>query len=137
MQSAFMLTDETQQLSNYHLTHNGKQEHIRATLISNDKQQTQQIINGQGDGALSAFCDAIKNHFGFQLEIVHYHQHAIGSGTGASAMGYVQVKINDKRYCGIAKNRDVMSANLNAILVCVKQALDDVAFKHSNQALSS
>jgi 2-isopropylmalate synthase len=137
IQSAFMLTDETQQLSNYHLTHNGKQEHIRATLISNDKQQTQQIINGQGDGALSAFCDAIKNHFGFQLEIVHYHQHAIGSGTGASAMGYVQVKINDKRYCGIAKNRDVMSANLNAILVCVKQALDDVAFKHSSQALSS
>ena len=137
IQSAFMLTDETQQLSNYHLTHNGKQEHIRATLISNDKQQTQQIINGQGDGALSAFCDAIKNYFGFQLEIVHYHQHAIGSGTGASAMGYVQVKINDKRYCGIAKNRDVMSANLNAILVCVKQALDDVAFKHSSQALSS
>jgi 2-isopropylmalate synthase len=137
IQSAFMHTDETQQLSNYHLTHNGKQEHIRATLISNDKQQTQQIINGQGDGALSAFCDAIKNHFGFQLEIVHYHQHAIGSGTGASAMGYVQVKINDKRYCGIAKNRDVMSANLNAILVCVKQALDDGAFKHSSQALSS
>jgi 2-isopropylmalate synthase len=137
IQSAFMHTDETQQLSNYHLTHNGKQEHIRATLISNDKQQTQQIINGQGDGALSAFCDAIKNHFGFQLEIVHYHQHAIGSGTGASAMGYVQVKINDKRYCGIAKNRDVMSANLNAILVCVKQALDDAAFKHSSQALSS
>jgi 2-isopropylmalate synthase len=137
IQSAFMHTDETQQLGNYHLTHNGKQEHIRATLISNDKQQTQQIINGQGDGALSAFCDAIKNHFGFQLEIVHYHQHAIGSGTGASAMGYVQVKINDKRYCGIAKNRDVMSANLNAILVCVKQALDDAAFKHSSQALSS
>jgi 2-isopropylmalate synthase len=137
IQSAFMHTDETQQLSNYHLTHNGRQEHIRATLISNDKQQTQQIINGQGDGALSAFCDAIKNHFGFQLEIVHYHQHAIGSGTGASAMGYVQVKINDKRYCGIAKNRDVMSANLNAILVCVKQALDDAAFKHSSQALSS
>ncbi len=136
IQSAFMHTDETQQLSNYHLTHNGKQEHIRATLISNDKQQTQQIINGQGDGALSAFCDAIKNYFGFQLEIVHYHQHAIGSGTGASAMGYVQVKINDKRYCGIAKNRDVMSANLNAILVCVKQALDDAAFKRSSQALS-
>ena len=137
IQSAFMHTDETQQLGNYHLTHNGKQEHIRATLISNDKQQTQQIINGQGDGALSAFCDAIKSHFGFHLEIVHYHQHAIGSGTGASAMGYVQVKINDKRYCGIAKNRDVMSANLNAILVCVKQALDGAAFKHSSQALSS
>jgi 2-isopropylmalate synthase len=136
IQSAFMHTDETQQLSNYHLTHNGKQEHIRATLISNDKQQTQQTINGQGDGALSAFCNAIKNHFGFQLEIVHYHQHAIGSGTGASAMGYVQVKINNKRYCGIAENRDVMSANLNAILVCVKQALEASAIKHSSQALS-
>jgi 2-isopropylmalate synthase len=135
IQSAFMGTDDTQQLGSYHLAHNGEHEHIRVTLISNDNKQTQQIINGQGDGALSAFCDAIENHFGFHLEITHYHQHTLGSGTDASAMGYVQVKIDGRRYCGIAENRDVMSANLNAILVCVKQALDDAAFKQSSQAL--
>ena len=137
VESAFMRTDDTHQLGSYQLANNGTHEHIRATLINHDDDKTQQIINGQGDGALSAFCDAIENHFGFRLEIAHYHQHALGSGTDASAMGYVQVKIDDRRYCGIAKSRDVMSANLNAILVCVKQALDDTSIKHSSEALTT
>lgn len=126
IQSEFMQKNEAQQLASYHLENNGKQEHIRATLINNNNNgKIEEIICGQGDGALSAFCHAIENHLGFTLEIAHYHQHAIGSGTDASAIGYVQVKINGERYCGIAKDRDIMSANLNAILVCVKQAIDD------------
>jgi 2-isopropylmalate synthase len=130
IESAFMRSNDTRQLGNYRLTHNGKHEHIRATLISNDDHQTQQVINGQGDGALSAFCDAIENHFGFHLEITHYHQHTLGTGTGASAMGYVQVKVGGQRYCGIAENKDVMSANFNAILVCVEQALSAPQASH-------
>jgi 2-isopropylmalate synthase len=137
IQSAFMRKNNTQQLGNYHLELNGSQEHIRATLVSNDNTKTEQIISGQGDGALSAFCNAIENHFGFNIEIINYHQHAISSGTNAHAMGYVQVKINDVRFCGIAKDRDIMSANLNAILVCVMQAIDEMAIKYSNAAIYS
>jgi 2-isopropylmalate synthase len=137
IQSAFMRKNNTQQLGNYHLELNGSQEHIRATLVNNDNTKTEQIISGQGDGALSAFCNAIENHFGFNIEIINYHQHAIGSGTNAHAMGYVQVKINDVRFCGIAKDRDIMSANLNAILVCVMQAIDKMAVKHFSEAACS
>lgn len=136
IQSAFMQTDETQQLGSYHLEHNGQHEHIRATLINNNNNgKIEEIIYGQGDGALSAFCHALEGHFGFPLEIAQYHQHAIGSGTDASAIGYVQVKIDGARYCGIAKDRDIMSANLNAILVCVKQAVNDDSLKYSRHSV--
>jgi 2-isopropylmalate synthase len=127
IQSEFMQKNEAQQLASYHLDNNGKHEHIRATLIdNNNNHKIEEIIYGHGDGALSAFCHALEGHFGFPLQIVQYHQHAIGSGTDASAIGYVQVKIRGVRYCGIAKDRDIMNANLNAILACVGQAVNEL-----------
>jgi len=122
IQAAFMNSEQGHQLSAYQLDRNGDNESIRATLATQDDNTADITINGQGDGALSAFCNAIEKAFDCSLEIVNYDQHAIGSGTDASAMGYMQVKINGERYCGIAKNRDIISANLNAILACVNQA---------------
>jgi 2-isopropylmalate synthase len=122
VQDAFMNTDYDQQLSAYHLDKKGSKEAIRATLTTTEHQQAELTIQGQGDGALAAFCNALEKAFNFSLEIIHYDQHAIGSGTNASAMGYVQVKINGERYCGISKDSDTISANLNAILACVNQA---------------
>lgn len=121
IQASFMQSDVGQQLKTYHLDRNGEHEVIRASLTT-ENGLDELTINGQGDGALSAFCQALENTFNFALEIVHYDQHAIGTGTDASAVAYVQVKINGERYFGISKDRDTISANLNAILVCVNKA---------------
>ena len=94
---------------------------IRATLSSETSGKLVEV-HGQSDGALSAFCDALEKAFKFELEIINYDQHAIGSGTDSNAVGYVQVKINGERFCGIAKKKDTISANLQAILACVNQA---------------
>ena len=122
VQHSFMSADTGRELSAYHLDRNGDNESIRATLTTKDASAAEITISGQGDGALSAFCNAIEKTFNCSLEIINYDQHAIGSGTDASAMGYMQVKINGERYCGMAKNRDIISANLNAILACANQA---------------
>ncbi len=123
IQKSFMSGKDGQQLSAYHLDRNSDHEAIRATLTTKGNKESEVTINGQGDGALSAFCHALESAFGISLEIVNYDQHAIGSGTDASAVGYVQVKINGNRYCGISKDRDIISANLNAILACLNQAI--------------
>ena len=121
-----MNKDGAQKLSAYHLTNNGDHEVIRATLSNGHKTQAELTINGQGDGALSAFCQALENTFNFSLDIIHYDQHAIGTGTDASAVAYVQLKIDGERYCGIAKNKDIISASLDAILACVNQVREEV-----------
>jgi len=122
VQRSFMSSDSGCELSAYQLDRNGDNETIRANLMTKGSNAAEITITGQGDGTLSAFCHALEKSFNCRLEIINYDQHAIGSGTDASAMGYMQVKINGERYCGIAKNRDIISANLNAILACVNQA---------------
>jgi 2-isopropylmalate synthase len=122
IQASFMNNKAGHRLATYQLDRQGDHEAIRANL-STHGEQDEIAINGQGDGALSAFCNALEDAFSISLEIINYDQHAIGTGTDASAVGYVQVKIDSERYCGISKDRDTISANLNAILACVNQAI--------------
>ena len=119
VQKSFMTTEQGYSLSSYNVQRNGEHEGVNATLTKQDMEEIH--IGGKGDGALSAFCQALEQALKIQLEIINYDQHAIGSGTDASAVGYVQVKINNDRYCGISKDKDIISANLNAILACVNQ----------------
>lgn len=122
IEQAFMTRGTGYQLTAYSLDRSNDHEAIHATL--QNEQGTYKTLQGQGDGALSAFCHALEASFGVSVEIVHYDQSAVASGTDATAAAYVQVKINGERYCGISQNQDVISANLNAILVCVNQAVE-------------
>ena len=122
IQNSFMNNHDGYHLNSYQLDKKGEHESIKATLTTSDNHKHSKVIMGESDGALSAFCDAIEKGFDIKLEIIHYDQHAIGSGTDTHAVGYVQVKINNERYSGIAKNKDIISANLEAILVCLNQS---------------
>ncbi len=126
VQTHFMNASDSYQLNTYHLDRSDNHDTVSATIHSKNSDDTtiSTIIHGKGDGALSAFCHALENHYGFSIEIIHYDQHAIGSGTDASALGAVQVKINGQRYYGMSQNNDTLSANMNAILVCIKQAVE-------------
>ncbi len=119
VKAAFMQNGNGYQLNNYQVSRNGHQESIEAILTSN----TQDIsIHGKCEGVLSAFCKGLQNQLGLDIEIIHYDQHAMSEGSDAKAIAYVQLKINTGLYCGIAKSEDIISANLNAILVCVNNA---------------
>ncbi len=78
-------------------------------------------INGQGDGTISAFCDAVSQHFNVNIDIIHYDQITQGKHTDAEAMAFVQVKIDNRKYIGTSKSSDTLGASLNAILNTVNQ----------------
>ena len=133
VQRTFMNNDGGYHLSSYQLDKKGERESIKATLNAANNDQHSRVIYGESDGALSAFCQALEGTFNITLEIIHYDQHAIGSGTDTNAIGYVQAKINGKRYCGIAKNKDIISANLDAILTCLNQShRENNALQHAH-----
>ncbi|MBQ0759133.1 MAG: 2-isopropylmalate synthase [Gammaproteobacteria bacterium] len=79
-------------------------------------------LNGHGDGAISALVDAWQNEYGDKIEILDYREHALGTGTDSQAIAYVHLSINNQRYIGIAKHRDVISASLQAVLNASAQA---------------
>jgi 2-isopropylmalate synthase len=99
-------------LLGYRLDRNGH-DTIEARL--NEAGQNRSLL-GSGDGAISAFIDAWSRHSQQQVSVVDYHEHAVGTGTDAQAIAYVQLSIEGRRVSGVALDQDTVSASLKAVL---------------------
>jgi 2-isopropylmalate synthase len=74
-------------------------------------------IAGEGDGPVEAFVSALVSHFGGAFDVVDYAEHAIGRGSNAEAVAYVETvgDGNDIRW-GIGKDPNITTASLRAVL---------------------
>ncbi len=73
-------------------------------------------LRGEGDGAMSAFVDAWSRWRAQPVRILDYQEHAIGEGTDAEAVAYVQLEIGSQRIAGAAIDCDTVAASLGAVL---------------------
>ncbi|MET0046673.1 MAG: 2-isopropylmalate synthase [Sedimenticola sp.] len=92
---------------------------IEASVIIDGREQT---IRGEGEGAISAFVDAWTCTSGQDLNVVDYSEHAIGEGTDAEAVAYVQINIDGRRVSGVSFDHDTVSASLKAVLSALNRA---------------
>jgi len=83
--------------------------------------QHEQVLRGEGDGAISAFVDAWQSHSGQQVNVVDYSEHAMDEGTDAEAVAYVHLNIDGQRIIGVAFDQDTISASLKAVLSALNQ----------------
>ncbi|MGI9250639.1 MAG: 2-isopropylmalate synthase [Pseudohongiellaceae bacterium] len=82
-------------------------------------------ISGEGDGVLDAFVEGIKRAIRIDFEIMEYGEHALGQGTDAEAVTYIQIKCEGRRYTGVAISKDIISSSLNAFLSAASRLLDE------------
>ena len=74
-------------------------------------------INGEGSGPLEAFVDGLQQASGCRIEVLDYHEHAIGSGAQARAAAYLELRINDERTLfGVGIDANILSASLKAVV---------------------
>ncbi|QAU32972.1 2-isopropylmalate synthase [Janthinobacterium sp. 17J80-10] len=106
-------------LQGYQIRHEGGHDAIEAAI---DENGATRQLRGEGEGALSAFVDALMRHSGRQINVVDYSEHAIGAGTDAEAAAYVQLNIDGQRYSGAAFDHDTVSASLKAVLAALNRA---------------
>ena len=72
---------------------------------------------GEGDGPVEAFVAAIVSHFGAAFDVVDYTEHAIGRGSNAEAVAYVETIADDDGVkWGIGKDPNITTASLRAVL---------------------
>jgi 2-isopropylmalate synthase len=84
------------------------------------------IIEGNGNGPIDAFAHAL----GQNLSVVDYHEHAIGAGSNASAVSYIEVRLgNERPVHGVGIDPNILTASLKAVLSGLNRAL-----ARSNQA---
>ena len=107
-------------LNGYKLERADGQDLIQAQIVENASEST---LHGSGEGALSAFIDGWMSRSGQQISVVDYNEHAIGAGTDAEAVAYVQLNINGQRVSGVAFDHDTVSASLKAVLSALNRNL--------------
>jgi len=73
-------------------------------------------IEGRGNGPIDAFINGLQAA-GIPLQLLDFHEHAIGRGAGAKAAAYVQIKgAKDHDPCGAGIDEDIVTASLRAVL---------------------
>jgi 2-isopropylmalate synthase len=82
-----------------------------------------QVIHGVGNGPIDAFVHAL----GLRLTVMDYHEHAIGTGANASAVCYVELRLDDgPSLFGIGIDSDIVAASFKAVLSAVNRQLSAI-----------
>jgi 2-isopropylmalate synthase len=74
-------------------------------------------VAGEGNGPIAAFVNALSHADAPPFEIIHYSEHALGSGSDAQAIAYIQVKTAEGLDAfGAGVDTSIELASINAIL---------------------
>jgi len=112
----FISANDSPRLNGYQLARNGNSDVIEARIAEGN---VEQVIRGEGEGAMSAFINAWQKHSGQKVSVVDYSEHAVGAGTDAEAAAYVQLNIDGSRVGGAALDHDTLSASLMAVIAAL------------------
>ena len=121
-QATYLSTHQDVSLENFTFEKVGDRERFKAGLSCFGQSLD---IEGEGDGVVDAFVEAIKKATDIDFEIMEYGEHALGQGADAEAVTYIQLKHGLERYTGVAISRDIVSSSLNALLRAAGQLIEE------------
>jgi 2-isopropylmalate synthase len=87
---------------------------ITAQLVVDGERRT---IFGEGNGPIDAFVHALRDGVGATLDVVDYAEHAMGQGSNATAVAYVETSSPDDGVLwGVGTDPSTITASLLAVL---------------------
>jgi 2-isopropylmalate synthase len=79
-------------------------------------------LEGQGNGPVESFMAALQAHCSDDLQLLDYHEHAIGAGSKARAAAYIELRIGTRTLYGVGVDADIVAASFKALLSGVLRA---------------
>ncbi len=102
-------------------THASEVRNMTATITDNGDAA---VITGKGRGPIDSFIDAFSKKTGHTLNVVDYHEHAIGHGADTQAIAFVEMEINAGPVVfGVGKDANITEASLKAVISAVNRAI--------------
>ena len=81
------------------------------------------ILKANGNGPLDAFCNAIKEGVTGPFKLCSYHEHALNSGSSASAVTYIEIMHPDgRKFWGAGIDTDIIVSSIKAVLSSLNRA---------------
>jgi 2-isopropylmalate synthase len=104
-----------------HSATGGTVEHLTARLVMDGAETT---LSGSGNGPVDAFVRALREQGGFDIHVLNYHEHGVGTGEDATAVAYVQLRIgSDRNVYGVGLDANIVTATLRAVLSAVNRGV--------------
>jgi 2-isopropylmalate synthase len=94
---------------------------ISATIRVDGEERS---LEGEGGGSIEAFANAVTSGLGVDLRVLDYHEHAIGAGTDAQAVTYMELQVGDRELWGVGIHGDIMTASLRAMISGVNRGIE-------------
>ena len=73
-------------------------------------------LHGQGSGPVDAFVAALQTAFDLPIQVLDYHEHAIGAGAQARAAAYIEMRVGSRVLHGVGVDADIVAASFKALL---------------------
>jgi 2-isopropylmalate synthase len=80
------------------------------------------LLAGVGNGPIDAFVDALAR-IGHDVRVLDYAEHALSSGTDATAAAYVECAIGGDVYWGVGIDPNIVTASLRAVVSAVNRSV--------------
>jgi 2-isopropylmalate synthase len=80
------------------------------------------LLAGVGNGPIDAFVDALAR-IGHDVRVLDYAEHALSSGTDATAAAYVECAIGGDVYWGVGLDPNIVTASLRAVVSAVNRSV--------------
>jgi len=79
-------------------------------------------VQGEGNGPIDAFVNALSAHLGQDVRVLDYHEHAIGSGADARAVAYLEIRVGEQTRHGVGVDGSIVRASMQAVLSGLSRA---------------
>jgi 2-isopropylmalate synthase len=93
----------------------------RCSIVKNGMEKA---INGQGNGPIAAFVNALITDAGApDFEVITYREQSLSAGTAARALAFIQIKLaNGQTYWGAGEDTNIELASIKAVVSAVNRA---------------
>lgn len=113
----FLKAERPYVLISHAFDHPGEVGQMTAVLSDGTREHA---ITGRGNGPIDAFIDGLKA-IGVGVQLVDYHEHAVGRGAAAKAVAYVEITGRDGSLSGVGMDEDIVAASLKAVISAINR----------------
>jgi 2-isopropylmalate synthase len=83
-------------------------------------------VSGEGNGPIAAFVAGLQTDLGVDIDVVDYSEHAVGAGSDAVAVAYVETQRPDSTVkWGVGRHESITTASLRAVVSAVNRHRQD------------
>jgi 2-isopropylmalate synthase len=117
--SEYLAEDAPVRLLSHEVTTGEDGARLTAQLLVDGEHRT---VMGTGTGPLAAFVAGLAHDLGIVVDIVDYSEHAVSSGSDATAVAYVETQASDGTVrWGVGMHASILTASLRAVVGAVNR----------------